>query len=166
VSDEDKPESGPEHELRPPERVAYMRGQRAAATSIISHCLGELGYRYSQGEFISLASAVVEREAVLATLREVCEKHGDNDWDEPLHLSDIIDKHLRSHLESQWSDRAALIPRATTCTEKTLASRPASSVGRERTTMTPSPTIRKGGRPPRRGGGTLPKVLSMQTGTL
>lgn len=42
---------------------------------------------------------VSEREQAVAILRQVCEKHGDNEWDETLHLADVVEKHLWRHLE-------------------------------------------------------------------
>lgn len=35
---------------------------------------------------------------IRAQLRSVCEDFGDNDWDDNLHLGDVIDKHLTRHL--------------------------------------------------------------------
>jgi hypothetical protein len=39
-----------------------------------------------------------ERKEAIAKLREVCEEFGDNDWEDSLHLADIIEKHLYLHL--------------------------------------------------------------------
>lgn len=39
-----------------------------------------------------------ERDDAIKTLRQICEHHGDNDWPDSLHLSDIIDKHLGDYL--------------------------------------------------------------------
>lgn len=36
----------------------------------------------------------IERAEVVATLRRLCAEFGDNEWDDALHLSDVLDKHL------------------------------------------------------------------------
>lgn len=41
----------------------------------------------------------IERDDAIKTLRQLCAEFGDNDWDDSLHLSDIINKHLGRHLE-------------------------------------------------------------------
>jgi len=42
----------------------------------------------------------LEREEAIMVLRGLCEHFGDNDWNESLHLADVIDKHLGKHLHS------------------------------------------------------------------
>lgn len=76
----------------------WMRGHRAATVSMLGHCLRELAYDPTPDPVVELARRVYEREQAIATLRRLCDEHGDNDWDEKLHLSDIIDKHLGRHL--------------------------------------------------------------------
>jgi predicted secreted protein len=44
---------------------------------------------------------VLEREAAVQALREMCRDFGDNDWPEDLHLADILDKHLAKHLHAR-----------------------------------------------------------------
>jgi hypothetical protein len=78
------------------EELAYLRGQRATWSGLLQRCLRELGY--DSPEAIA-ARWVVEREEAIAALRTVCAEHGDNDWDEKLHLADVIDKHLARHLD-------------------------------------------------------------------
>lgn len=70
------------------EEAAYLAGQRAAWATILGHAVKELGYKESRTAWIA------EREAALAQLRILCAEFGDNDWDEHLHLADIIGKHL------------------------------------------------------------------------
>jgi hypothetical protein len=77
------------------ERV-WIRGHRAAWTSVLQRCLMELGYEDTEA---TRAKWILEREATVAALRSVCADHGDNDWDEHLHLADVIEKHLARHLE-------------------------------------------------------------------
>lgn len=67
----------------------WMTGNRAAWQRILGEAIRELGM---SGRTIE--SLVLEREAAIAKLREVCAEHGDNDWEESLHLSDVIEKHL------------------------------------------------------------------------
>lgn len=73
----------------------WITGHRAAWQSILSQALRELGDAAPKA-----ARLVAEREAAIATLRQVCEEFGDNDWEPNLHLSDIIDKHLACYLEA------------------------------------------------------------------
>jgi hypothetical protein len=42
----------------------------------------------------------VEREEAIAMLRDVCQRHGDNNWPDHRHLMDILEKHLLRHLEA------------------------------------------------------------------
>lgn len=58
-----------------------------------------------------LGRMMKERSAAVDALRELCGEYGDNDWDSDLHLADVIEKHLRRHLDglpdtSQWRDMA------------------------------------------------------------
>lgn len=45
-----------------------------------------------------------ERAEAIATLRAVCERVGDDEWPDNLHLSDIIEKHLVRHMESDVTE--------------------------------------------------------------
>lgn len=40
----------------------------------------------------------LERAAAVAALRRICEKFGDNDWPDDLHLADVLEKHLERSL--------------------------------------------------------------------
>lgn len=75
----------------------YERGSRMAWTLMLQQCLMHLGYKSEEG---SKAAWILEREAAIRALRDVCLDHGDNNWPEELHLGDIIEKHLARHLES------------------------------------------------------------------
>ena len=77
------------------EEAAYMRGQRAIWLRLLSECLRNLGYESSEAK---QAGWITEREEAIAILRDICTHHGDNEWNESLHLADIIDKHLGNHL--------------------------------------------------------------------
>lgn len=85
------------------ERVedAYQLGIRAAWTAVLRDCLYHLGYSSQEGEKIAW---IKEREEAINILRQVCARYGDNDWEENLHLGDVIEKHLWKHL-SDRSDK-------------------------------------------------------------
>lgn len=76
--------------------AAWTRGHRAAWLSLLRTALSELGYEGTEAEAAKLAA---EREATVATLREVCGRFGDNDWPDRLRLSDVIEKHLARRIE-------------------------------------------------------------------
>jgi hypothetical protein len=73
----------------------YTQGHRAAWLAMLQKCLQELG---SSDPETDKNQWLVEREQAVATLRQVCAEHGDNDWSKDLHLSDVIEKHLAQHL--------------------------------------------------------------------
>lgn len=77
------------------ESQAYSDGERAAWTRMLRQCIEGLGLK---GDELKLHALIVERERTIAVLRELCSQHGDNNWDESLHLADILDGHLRRHL--------------------------------------------------------------------
>jgi hypothetical protein len=76
--------------------ASYIKGQRQTWSSLLAQCIRELGYEL--GTETELAKLIVEREEAVSQLRRICEDHGDNDWDETLHMADIVDKHLGKHL--------------------------------------------------------------------
>lgn len=83
----------------PDEELAYENGSRMAWLSMFRECL-----RHLQGEPEARAMMwVSERTEAIAALRRVCGEYGDNDWDENLHLADIIEKHLGKHLDVEES---------------------------------------------------------------
>jgi hypothetical protein len=67
----------------------YEEGRRSAYRFMLRQCLSALGY-----ESVDPSAWVLEREETVAKLREICEDHGDNEWENDLHLADVIDKHL------------------------------------------------------------------------
>ena len=73
----------------------YIQGERAVWRSLLQECLQNLGYGNTES---NAHNWILEREAVIAQLRDVCETFGDNDWDESLHLADVVEKHLSKHL--------------------------------------------------------------------
>lgn len=76
------------------EEQGYIRGHRAAWTSILRQAISELGMTGRTVE-----SLIVERECAMEALRRICQGHGDNDWSDDLGLADVIEKHLARHLE-------------------------------------------------------------------
>lgn len=80
--------------------LGYAEGRRRTLINLLSHTISELtGYtRPEDNVLVHLARAIEEREEAVAVLREVCKKHGDNDWTENLHLADVIERHLVRHL--------------------------------------------------------------------
>ena len=82
------------------EEQIYIQGERAVWNSLLRECLKNLGYDSDEA---NSAKWVVEREAVVIQLRDVCETFGDNEWDESLYLADVVEKHLAKHLFSAGS---------------------------------------------------------------
>lgn len=77
------------------QEMIYEQGSRAALCSILSQCLNQLGYQSGES---TKAGWILEREATVAALREVCGGYGDNNWANELHLADVVNKHLLPHL--------------------------------------------------------------------
>ncbi|MCK4821196.1 hypothetical protein KA005_35855 [bacterium] len=81
------------------EEKIYIQGNRAAWSKILSDSLQQLGY--DDPAVTQKHRWILEREAVIAQLRDLCAEFGDNSWDEKLHLADVIEKHLGKHLYSE-----------------------------------------------------------------
>lgn len=79
------------------EETAYKQGSRAAWQQLLSLALKNLGYDSPEA---TASRWAVEREAAIQSLRSLCREHGDNEWEENLHLQDIIEKHLGDHLNA------------------------------------------------------------------
>lgn len=77
---------------------AYLLGNRAAWCKVLSECFLALGYDNPDIEHVKW---IAEREEAIAQLRTICGEYGDNDWDNNLHLADILEKHLYKHLEAE-----------------------------------------------------------------
>ena len=71
----------------------WVSGYKAAMAQIATLSLQSLA-----GSDRDKASLLIERQAAIAALREVCAVFGDNDWPDDLYLADIIEKHLAPHL--------------------------------------------------------------------
>jgi hypothetical protein len=74
---------------------SFVAGNRSAWSATLQKCLMHLGYDSEEG---AAHSWILEREAAIAVLRDVCADYGDNDWEDDLHLADVIEKHLSRHL--------------------------------------------------------------------
>lgn len=83
------------------ERI-YMDGEASTLKNMITYCQNKLrayGIKLkTKDEFDQ------ERIEIISLLRMHCDEYGDNDWDDNLHLSDIIDKHLMRHIEQRVSN--------------------------------------------------------------
>ncbi len=78
------------------EERAYVQGSKAAYRAIMQQAMTGLG-----ADATTAQEYTIERSQALAALRQVCADHGDNDWQDDLHLADIIDKHLGQHLDRE-----------------------------------------------------------------
>jgi len=71
--------------------LAYTEGSRLAWTTMLRECIRHLGY---ENPDVKKIGWIVEREEAIRELRQICEEFGDLDWENDLHLSDIIAKHI------------------------------------------------------------------------
>jgi hypothetical protein len=78
---------------------AWAEGHRAALRGVLGHVLGNLNGDREGDRDAALARAVAELEDVRSALRRICATHGDNDWEDTLHLGDVLEKHLERHLD-------------------------------------------------------------------
>ena len=73
----------------------YLKGNKAAWLNMLHYCLKELGFDEEiENPEIKIAKMAKERLEMIAMLRQVCARFGDNHWEDDLYLVDIIDKHL------------------------------------------------------------------------
>lgn len=81
------------------EEQIYLQGNQQAWLHIVQEALKHL-CPTTQKEItkIMYINAVKERTETILGLRRVCEDFGDNDWEDELYLTDIIDKHLGKYL--------------------------------------------------------------------
>lgn len=85
--------------------AGYIAGQRATWCAQLEQALRALaGYGFSSDPRVMLAQRVSHEERTRAALREVCRDHGDNDWSDDLHLSDVVEKHLGRYLDARAED--------------------------------------------------------------
>lgn len=81
----------------------YLAGRRAANIRMLQHFLSELCVFDADREdpLFKIAALESERLQAIQKLRGICEEHGDNDWEDDLHLADIIGKHLGDRLDER-----------------------------------------------------------------
>ncbi len=80
----------------------YESGRRGVWVRVLNDAIRGLGYQGNNilNCFTERAKLISEREAAISSLRSLCGDFGDNEWDETLHLEDVIEKHLADHLYS------------------------------------------------------------------
>lgn len=79
------------------EEQVYLQGQRAVYLEMLRTAIRGLGEQGPDPDADANRWRIVRAE-IVAMLRQVCEEHGDNDWDDSLHPADVIEKHLWRHL--------------------------------------------------------------------
>ncbi len=80
------------------ERNLYAEGARAAWLEILREAVRHLHhFDAPEGDAERWR---IERDETVGALRRICRGHGDNDWNDELHLADVIEKHLERHLEA------------------------------------------------------------------
>lgn len=75
----------------------WIDGNRAAWGRILQLAVREI----APGPEQDVAQLLLERQQVVAVLRDVCRDHGDNDWPDDLHLADVVQKHLLPYLDER-----------------------------------------------------------------
>jgi len=74
----------------------WLAGYQAAWRRMLGECIGAL----HAGDELKAEVLLLERTDTVLALRELCELVGDNGWADQDHLGDVIEKHLRAHLDS------------------------------------------------------------------
>lgn len=72
----------------------YARGWKALGSRLVT----QLAQECLEGEELSKVRLQIELADTRAVLQQLCETHGDNDWDDTLYLADALDKHLGNYL--------------------------------------------------------------------
>jgi predicted secreted protein len=80
------------------EELAYEQGQQIVWRRMLRKCITNLAPCFNESADKQFALLLAERSEAIAILRDLCEEFGDNNWDENLHLADIIEKHLGKYL--------------------------------------------------------------------
>lgn len=77
----------------------YIEGARQYRIALLRHAIREiLGDGGPEEIEARRANWIVERQELIAALRDVCSRHGDNDWSETDYLADVVTKHLDPYL--------------------------------------------------------------------
>ena len=80
------------------DELSYIQGSNQALVGMLSFVLRELDFDETDMERKYYAW-IEERQAAVNQLRQLCDKYGDNDWPDSLHLGDVIEKHLARPLD-------------------------------------------------------------------
>jgi hypothetical protein len=70
---------------------AFLEGKRRVFIEMLETALVGLGIDDPEAK---KAEWVLERQEIIAFLRDACAAYGDNDWPDELHLVDVLEKHL------------------------------------------------------------------------
>ena len=75
----------------------YVSGKRQTAITLLRLALTELGEHAPQG-----TREILERQETLSALRQLCRDLGlSSDWDDRLHLADVVNKHIFHQLQEK-----------------------------------------------------------------
>ena len=80
------------------DETSYTQGSQRAWLIMLGECLRNLGYGSPEH---NAHRWILERADVVLKLREICREHGDNEWPDNLHLTDVLEKHLYRHLKAK-----------------------------------------------------------------
>lgn len=93
----------------------FIRGERAVYRRLLSFALKGLGADDAPDDLAQAHLRIVRLEShladVRAQLRMLCDDFGDNDWEDDLHLADVIDKHLGDHLHGRDAEAVGIVRR-------------------------------------------------------
>lgn len=79
------------------DKDSYREGSRRAWLLMLQECLIHLGVDDPDAQRVNW---VMERQEALAKLREICQVHGDMDWEDDAYLPDVLEHHLQHYLEA------------------------------------------------------------------
>lgn len=81
---------------------AYIEGGRMVHRLMLGMILRDLNSDgLKEDPIAEIARLRMQLEDTRRALRSVCEKHGDNDWSDNLHLADVVTKHLEPYLDDR-----------------------------------------------------------------
>ena len=82
------------------DEYSYAEGSQRAWIFMLQICLKHIDTtdQTKTHPLFEKSRLILERAEAIQQLRSLCADFGDNDWDDNLHLADIIEKHLGKHL--------------------------------------------------------------------